>query len=634
MPDTFDKRHWFVREVAYWRLVASLAWYLLLQPATVTLFLFSINFSLYNPLQWFSGWLSMLFSMTAVILLCLVGCCNFCMSLYNAHWFTVHPTVHKTRWSIILDVTRPGRLLHTITSAAAGGFTMWCLSSAMGGQYNSLVVQCPQQKTCLNEHHLMLVLFGVYMGTVRSISYFLYGNNVLRFPVIKQLKFFLVKSNILPSFYEAFRSSIRHLLYFYAIYIIFGCLPRDWLETNLQLERSISQWESVYSLFDLSFFWYMWMSASCLHHFWHFALFLMKMYTTEVYEFPMEAALIEQEDGCLDKILSASSPFVKYQAFHDLQDLSEHSKRRRGWIYSLSQPGGHPHRWNRVCTECLELIDSLTNCLLAHHNELTNGKLQERYSTADQGNTHSSNGSTNSGTFTTSFQQTVLHTPRSPVLYSPSDLPMKIEETGVYNYENDTVFSSAYTNTQYPAFRDQLRRRPIHSAETSAVVTRPAGEAPTVIVRPGRLARLKHLRVVKYLLEPLPDSSSRDLFQDCQLHIWAVEALSSLVVSSLREDTYGVVQQTLPNVLVSLMSLSNAIEKHMKFLSNSKDIRQRSDLLALKSSASVARLRGDLQGSLKTALHGIIATFGHHLSNIKLPSDYNKQLSHLMEYKE
>lgn len=59
----------------------------------------------------------------------------------------------------------------------------------------------------------------------------------------------------------------------------------------------------------------------------------------QVYEFPMEAALIEQEDGCLDKILSASSPFVKYQAFHDLQDLSEHSKRRRGWIYSLSQPG-------------------------------------------------------------------------------------------------------------------------------------------------------------------------------------------------------------------------------------------------------------------------------------------------------
>lgn len=110
-----------------------------------------------------------------------------CVSLYC--FYSVHPTVHKTRWSIILDVTRPGRLLHTITSAAAGGFTMWCLSSAMGGQYNSLVVQCPQQKTCLNEHHLMLVLFGVYM-----VGHSAFNQGCTEYPVRTRLSGRKVKS--------------------------------------------------------------------------------------------------------------------------------------------------------------------------------------------------------------------------------------------------------------------------------------------------------------------------------------------------------------------------------------------------------------------------------------------------------
>ncbi|PIK40802.1 putative nucleoporin NDC1 [Apostichopus japonicus] len=463
-------------------------------------------------------------------------------------------------------------------------------------------------------------------GIVHSISHFLYGNNVLHFPVLKQLKFFLVKSHIFPSFFEALRSSFKHVVYFYLLYIVLGCVPRDWLEANLKLDYSISQLESVYNLFDLTFFWYMLISGAFLHHLWHFALFLMKIFITEVYEFPMEAALIERDEACLDKILSTSSPYVKYQAFQDLQDLSEHSKRRRGWIYSLSQPGGHPHRWNRVCSQCLELLDSLTNRLLAHHNQLTNGKLQQKYSATEQISTLSSNGSTIGKTLTASSQLTA-QSPGSPVLYSPSRPQGNFEVTE--NYGNDSVFSSSYVSGQYPNYGGQLRRRPIHTGEFPN-----PEETPRMIGRRGALDRLKQFRLVKYLLEPLPDSASRDLFQDCQLHIWAVEALSALVISSLQEDTYGVVQQTLPAILMSMMSLSNAIEKHLKFLSMSKDGRQRSDLLALSSSGSVARLRGGLQGSLKTALHGTIATFGHHLSNITLPPDYSKQLSHLMEYKE
>lgn len=79
--------------------------------------------------------------------------------------FAVRAPVHKTRWSVILSISKPIRLLHTLAAGLSGGFTIWCLTAAMGGQYTSLGVPCSAEgaDVCLNEHHLMLVLFGVYM---------------------------------------------------------------------------------------------------------------------------------------------------------------------------------------------------------------------------------------------------------------------------------------------------------------------------------------------------------------------------------------------------------------------------------------------------------------------------------------
>ena len=57
-------------------------------------------------------------------------------------------------------------------------------------------------------------------------------------------------------------------------------------------------------------------------------------------------------------------------AFQDLSILSQYHTQRRQHLFSLSQPGGHPHNWNSISMECLATIDNLTNSLVAHNNSI------------------------------------------------------------------------------------------------------------------------------------------------------------------------------------------------------------------------------------------------------------------------
>uniref|UniRef100_A0A0E9RFR5 Nucleoporin NDC1 n=1 Tax=Anguilla anguilla TaxID=7936 RepID=A0A0E9RFR5_ANGAN len=51
---------------------------------------------------------------------------------------------------------------------------------------------------------------------------------------------------------------------------------------------------------------------------------------------------------------------LKFLALQDLALLSQHSPSRRQEVFSLSQPGGHPHNWSAICKDvCLSSMTSL-----------------------------------------------------------------------------------------------------------------------------------------------------------------------------------------------------------------------------------------------------------------------------------
>lgn len=71
------------------------------------------------------------------------------------------------------------------------------------------------------------------------------------------------------------------------------------------------------------------------------------------------------EDACplLQEAMTSSSPLLRLWACRDWCILAEQSAERRALIFSVSQPGNHPHNWNSVIAgilpQCLQFISEL-----------------------------------------------------------------------------------------------------------------------------------------------------------------------------------------------------------------------------------------------------------------------------------
>ena len=51
---------------------------------------------------------------------------------------------------------------------------------------------------------------------------------------------------------------------------------------------------------------------------------------------------------------------LQYLGYLDLNLLAKQNVHRRGELFSLSQPGGHPHNWNNVSSQCFNTLKLLT----------------------------------------------------------------------------------------------------------------------------------------------------------------------------------------------------------------------------------------------------------------------------------
>lgn len=134
-----------------------------------------------------------------------------------------------------------------------------------------------------------------------------------------------------------------------------------------------------------------------------------------------------------------------------------------------------------------------------------------------------------------------------------------------------------------------------------------------------------------YLFSKHPEASSQEVFADSQIHIWALEALSHLVVASFSEDRMGVVQTTLSAILATLLTLQEAVEKHFKLPhASSKPARPTSSLV----DSSFKTLRFAVRSTLKTAIYRITTTFGEHLHAVPVSSEHRKKLQQFLDFKE
>uniref|UniRef100_A0A8C1P8S6 Nucleoporin NDC1 n=1 Tax=Cyprinus carpio TaxID=7962 RepID=A0A8C1P8S6_CYPCA len=618
-------------QVVIWRSVASIAWSVLLLPVTSAVFVLLSRFSLFHPIQWISECTSLLTASSTIFSLVVLCGVVLITGLFNLEFYTLVPSIPCSRMALLGTVLHPRQCVHSLVYCTMGMLVMWCASVTIGGRYSTLGIPCRQSEsgevvTCLNEYHLFLLLAGAFMGYSHSFLGVVQNMYYVSFQPIQQYKYprfkgclpMVVKCSVIQSLYSA-----RN---FAALYFFFGYVPKTWISStlHLQIDSSLQPLDSLTGLLDFSLLYHLSISGTFLYFTWYLTVLLFRIYVTEAYSFPVQSTFTEDAEQCLPKVLAETNTLVmKFLALQDLALLSQHSLSRRLEVFSLSQPGGHPHNWNAISRECMSLLSELTQRLLAHQDAVaSNGRVKSQSASID---TRSASSRTEDVSETPRLS-VPLRTPGS--VFTSSVGGMHSALTAPFTPDVDSPFSS-------PAIRrlvgQQEPRSPWFGTVQSPHIMRRGPKLWSAST--GETARLKlsYLHKIFSSNVQLPEASSQALFADSQAHIWALQGLSHLVAASFSEDQFGVVQTTLPSILSCLVVLLEAVDRHFKLPhASSKPVRT----VCSMGDSTYKTLRFALRAALKTAIYKITTTFGEHLNAVNISTEHRKRLQQFLEFKE
>uniref|UniRef100_A0A8C7IHE7 Nucleoporin NDC1 n=2 Tax=Oncorhynchus kisutch TaxID=8019 RepID=A0A8C7IHE7_ONCKI len=619
--------------VICWRAVASMAWSVLLLLPTTALFVLLSRFSLFHPILWISECLSLLTSASAIFSFILLCGVVLMVGFFNLEYYTVVPSIACSKIALLGQVLHPRQFVHSLVHCIMGVVVAWCCAFTIGGRYRSLGHPCTQDESsgpemCLNEYHLVLLLVGAFIGYSHSLVGVVYNMNYVSFHTMQQYKYLRFKG-ALPLVVKASAVQALYCLRtFLLLYFFMGYAPRAWIckTLDLNINSSIHSLDSVSSLLDLSLLYHLWISGTFLLLTWYITVLLFRIFVTEVYSFPVQSTFTEDAHQCLPKVITGTQPMIlKFLALQDLALLSQHSPSRRLEVFSLSQPGGHPHIWTALSKECLSLLSDLTERLVAHHDTVaTNGRAKSQStgvckSCKNTPLTPSIPPVTSVGMedMKTPRPGALIRTPGSVFLRSSVGAGLRTPLTIPFTPDLDSPFSSPALRRLTGPLEPQGALSPGFSSIQSPHVMRRGPKLWSASTGEGQPRG--HTRLVlpmDYFLThcfvslQLPEASSQALFADSQVHIWALQGLSHLVAASFSEDQYGIVQTTLPTILSTLLLLQEAVDRHFKLPHTSS---KPGHCSCSMGDDSYKTLRFALRSTLKTSVYRITATFGGHL---------------------
>ncbi|XP_077134141.1 nucleoporin NDC1 [Ranitomeya variabilis] len=657
------------RKVLRWRVAASLAWAVILLPLCCLAFICLSKFHIFHPAQCLTDSIKDALSSSTFFCLLLLCILQTVQCTFSVQFHSVVPIIPSSRLSLIGLILLPQHMLHSVVHATMGVLVFWCCTVLGQTQYRGLTVPCnsdpsghedKSQAMCLNERYLFLLLTGGFMGYSYSLLCFRHNMNCLSFPSVQQFKYLQFRQSVPNLLKHSCVQSLYLARNFTAVYFFLGYIPRKWIQSflNLQMDQHLPPLDTIRGLLDVSLFYQIWLSGVFLLTTWYIVWLLFQIYATEARRFPVQTAFPEEAEKCLPNMLSCNSPLLKYLAFQDLMLLSQYSPSRRQEVFSLSQPGGHPHNWTAISKECLSVLTNLTSRLVAYQEAAaSNGRVRLSSSSLETRKSSSSSG-TSFISDTVDPSPNIVPTPRTPIPSllkpgaslkaawepgSPFASPAIGHITGVIDQN-----SPWHGSVQSP----QVMRRgaklwtcgpDLKSISSEVSPASKASSSPTGSDSQRVLyawlqnikEQIKHFLAKRvlftYLFRKHPEASSQEVFADSQIHIWALEAMSNLVVASFSEDRMGVVQTTLSTILSTLLALQEAVEKHFKLpYASSKPTRFTWSLV----DSSYKTLRFAVRSTLKTAIYRITTTFGEHLHAVPVSSEHRKKLQQFLDFKE
>lgn len=131
---------------------------------------------------------------------------------------------------------------------------------------------------------------------------------------------------------------------------------------------------------------------------------------------------------------------------------------------------------------------------------------------------------------------------------------------------------------------------------------------------------LKSIRVVAYFAEEMTEKQMESALQHYQALGLACYSLSNLAAASKLDDKYGVVQQDLSIIIISLLQLNVALNKMTVVINK-------------KTNSSILRIKKYLASVVKSSLYKLSINFGLYSRDLNLSSDDEKLFSSFVSFK-
>ncbi|XP_054711456.1 nucleoporin NDC1-like [Uloborus diversus] len=348
---------WFKQEVLYPRLTRSLLWMVFLQEVYLVVFLFLVKFSFWNPLSSVLDWVLHVFHWKIMLYQVFLCLSTVVFGLLNMHFYAVEKFVCSTRFEIICKSLSPHYLKHILITTILGGVIAYCCTGLF---YNN-----DEESRTYAEYFLTLedgsycffvVGYGCYTGIMFSLKYFICNSFLVKFTLEQDVKMNNVRRQIWDVSKDAFTYVLKGTHWYYILFLILGFMFNNSASSLTGAFRSNEGW--IYGLVSLKLLSVVIISGAVI--FFNFSLYLciFNTFVSQPYTFPIEVPLKGNKEKVLSKALCSELQLLKYLAVLDLRTLAQHNLPRRQQIFSISQPGGHPHNWKSITDICIKSLQA------------------------------------------------------------------------------------------------------------------------------------------------------------------------------------------------------------------------------------------------------------------------------------
>ncbi|XP_043512566.1 nucleoporin NDC1-like [Frieseomelitta varia] len=285
---------------------------------------------------------------------------------------------------------------------------------------------------------------------------------------------------------------------------------------------------------------------------------------------------IDESGMTLPEILSIDKvPIMQHLGYLDLVTITQKDKARRSVLFTLSQPGGHPYNWNCVVEKCTSLIkkfsDDLNACIKPQEPKLS---LCAPSSTI---------------TDISVFQKQYIYHMRNLI---KEEIPICTEQSDMKKDVDSELYIQKFIKTKWNNF----------------------------------LTYLLSKRLIAYIFGEIEGGKVCHILFNGQTVIWAADAISSLAVLSLNEDSYGIAQKDLSLIINTLLTLKQILDKL-----------QRTNLMTKKQYGDdkfIKQIFHSLRAAAKRSLYRIVTNFEIYIGDLELETTTIEQLHSFLAYRE